>query len=161
MDAVSMAPAGLESDALEGGGVRHALFTRAGGVSTGLFASLNCGLASGDEHAHIAENRARVAALVTGYQVHGCEAVPVEAPWRVEDRPRADALVTRTPGVVLGVLTADCAPVLFADSGAGVVGVAHAGWRGARDGVLEAAVEAAEVEGFTLVGRLGEIAQAQ
>ncbi len=164
MDAVSATPAGLEADVLESGGVRHAFFTRAGGVSTGLYTSLNCGLASGDEHDRIAENRARAAAalggppdaLVTGYQVHGRAAVAVEAPWWVEDRPRADALVTRTPGIVLGVLTADCAPVLFADPGAGIVGVAHAGWRGARDGVLEAAVEAMGALG----ARAGRIAAA-
>ena len=150
MEAVSEAPAGLTAEILEGDSVRHAFFTRAGGVSTGLYASLNCGLGSDDERARVLENRARAAgafgcppdALVTAYQVHGREAVTVDAPWQIQDRPRADALTTRTPGIVLGVLAADCAPVLFADADAGVVGAAHAGWRGARAGVLEAAVEA-------------------
>ncbi len=164
MDAVRGTPTGLLADALEGGGVRHAFFTRAGGVSTGLYASLNCGLGSDDERACVLENRARAAAafgrppeaLVTAYQIHSREAVTVDAPWKNEDRPHADALATRTPGIVLGVLTADCTPVLFADAQAGVVGVAHAGWRGARAGILDATVEAMT----TLGARAGCIAAA-
>jgi polyphenol oxidase len=136
--------------ALDGDGIRHGFFTRDGGVSQGIFASLNCGFGSGDEEHKVAENRRRVAAalslppdrLVTCYQFHSAEAVVVERPWRREDRPRADAMVTRVPGIALGILTADCAPVLFADAHAHVIGAAHAGWRGALGGVLEATVAA-------------------
>lgn len=132
--------------------LRHAFFTREGGVSRGLYASLNCGLGSGDAPEAVAENRARAmamlgspaGALATAYQVHSSRVETVERPWPDDERPKVDALVTRTPGVVLGVLTADCAPVLFADADAGVIGAAHAGWRGARDGVLEATVAAME-----------------
>ncbi|WP_029007988.1 peptidoglycan editing factor PgeF [Azospirillum halopraeferens] len=130
-------------------GIRHAFFTRSGGVSTGIYASLNCGLGSGDAPAAVAENRARAAArldrpadsLVTCYQVHSPDCIVVDAPWAPGAGPRADAMVTRTPGIVLGVLSADCAPVLLADEKAGVVGAAHAGWKGAIGGVLEATVE--------------------
>jgi len=136
--------------ALDADGIRHGFFTRDGGVSGGIFASLNCGFGSGDDESNVAENRRRVAAalglppdrLVTCNQFHSAEAVAVERPWRREDRPRADAMVTRTPGIALGILTADCAPVLFADPDARVIGAAHAGWRGALGGVLEAAVRA-------------------
>lgn len=131
-------------------GVRPLFCSRNGGVSEGVFASLNCGLGSGDEAARVGENRARamakiglpVAALCTAYQSHGARCVTVVSPWEHGDRPKADAMVTDRPGIALGVLTADCAPVLFADSGARVVGVAHAGWRGALAGVLESAVAA-------------------
>jgi YfiH family protein len=131
-------------------GIAHGFFTRHGGVSRGGYASLNCGLGSKDDPAAVRENRARVAAhlaarsLVTAHQVHSPTTVVVERPWSVEERPRADAMVTATRGVALGVLTADCAPVLFADGEAGVVGAAHAGWRGAIGGVLEAAIAAME-----------------
>jgi YfiH family protein len=136
--------------ALTGDGIRHGFFTREGGVSEGLFASLNCGFGSGDDESKVAENRRRVAAalglaqdrLVTSYQFHSAEAVVVERAWRREDRPRADAMATRVPGIALGILTADCASVLFADAEARVIGAAHAGWRGALGGVLEAAVAA-------------------
>lgn len=136
--------------ALDGDGIRYGFFTREGGVSEGLFASLNCGFGSGDDEGKVAENRRRVAAslgllpdrLVTCYQLHSAEAVVVERPWRREDRPRADAMATRAPGIALGILTADCAPVLFADAEARVIGAAHAGWRGALGGVLEATVAA-------------------
>ncbi|MGQ9371421.1 peptidoglycan editing factor PgeF [Azospirillum sp. A39] len=129
-------------------GIRHAFFTRTGGVSTGIYGSLNCGLGSGDSPAAVAENRARAAArlerpaesLVTCHQVHSATCVVVEEPWAPGKGPQADAMVTRVPGVVLGILTADCAPVLLADPGAGVVGAAHAGWKGAKGGVLEATV---------------------
>ena len=133
--------------------VRHAFFTRAGGVSQGLFGSLNCGFGSGDNPDHVAANRFRALScldgdseLLTLYQVHSPNVVIVEAPWKPVDAPKADAAVTRRPGLALGVLTADCAPVLFADvganAGAGVIGAAHAGWKGALAGVVEATVEA-------------------
>jgi YfiH family protein len=132
--------------------VRHAFFTRQGGVSEGLYESLNCGFGSGDEWDKVAENRARAMAridlpadrLVTAYQVHSNRVAVADRPWPPDEAPRVDALVTRETGLALGVLTADCAPVLLADAQAGVIGAAHAGWRGALDGVLEAAVEAME-----------------
>lgn len=128
--------------------IRHAFFTRTGGVSTGIYASLNVGFGSGDAPAAVAENRARAVArldtkadrLVTCHQVHSPDCVIVEEPWAPENAPKADAMATRVPGVALGILTADCAPVLFADAKAKVIGAAHAGWKGARGGVLEATV---------------------
>lgn len=140
----------ITSDALA---TPHGFFTRKGGASSGIFAGLNCGTGSTDQAEIVAINRARVAeamgvapqALVTVHQVHSARAVPVTGP--LADRPEADALVTATPGVLLAVLTADCQPVLFHDAKAGVVGAAHAGWRGAVDGVLEATVEAMEALG--------------
>ena len=140
----------ITSDALAGDGIQHGFFTRAGGVSDGMFASLNCGLGSGDDKEKVLENRRRAAAalgraaddLVTCYQIHSPEVVTVDRPWQRADRPRADAMVTRTPGVALGILTADCAPVLFADAEAHVIGAAHAGWRGAVSGVLDQTVAA-------------------
>ena len=130
--------------------VRHGFLTRQGGVSEGPFASLNCGLASGDARRRVAVNRNRAAgavapeadALCTVRQHHGSAAAVVEAPWRDGEGPAADAMVTRAPGLILGVLTADCAPVLLADADARVVGAVHAGWRGALGGVIEAAVAA-------------------
>lgn len=133
-------------------GIRHGFFTREGGVSGGLYASLNCGFGSGDDPAHVAENRARALAradmpagsLVTAYQVHSPDVAVVEQAWRRDEAPRVDAMVTRRPGITLGVLTADCGPVLLADPEARVVGAAHAGWRGALSGVLETTVAAME-----------------
>jgi hypothetical protein len=130
-------------------GIAHGFFGRSGGVSTGLFAGLNCGVGSGDAPDAIAENRARVSAalgaeLITLYQVHSGTAVEVEAPWSLDQRPRADAMVTKRAGIALGILTADCAPVLFAEPEAGVIGAAHAGWNGAFGGVLEATLSAME-----------------
>ena len=131
-------------------GIKHGFFTRSGGVSQGGYASLNCGLGSKDDPAAVAENRARVArylaaeSLITAHQIHSAIAVVVDAAWRVEARPRADAMVSCVQGLALGVLTADCAPVLFADPRAGVVGAAHAGWRGALGGVIEATLAAME-----------------
>jgi YfiH family protein len=133
-------------------GIRHAFFTRAGGVSEGIYASLNGGIGSQDAPAKVAENRARMAAslgvapehLLTAYQTHSADVVRVETPWSPDRRPRADAIVTRMRGMAIGVTTADCGPVLFADARAGVIGAAHAGWRGAFDGILEATVEALE-----------------
>lgn len=133
-------------------GVRHGFFTRAGGVSSGLYAGLNCGIGSQDETATVLENRARVARhlgarlpeVVTLYQVHSALALVVTDPVPRANLPRADAIVTQTRGLAIGVLTADCTPVLLADSQAGVVAAAHAGWRGAAGGVLEAAIAAME-----------------
>jgi purine-nucleoside/S-methyl-5'-thioadenosine phosphorylase / adenosine deaminase len=140
---------------LDDPGIRHAFFTRAGGVSSGIYASLNCGFGSGDDPANVARNRALAAArlgvaperLVSCHQVHGTATVTVERAWRREANPRADAMVTTAPGIALGVLAADCAPVLFADPVARVVGAAHGGWRGAIAGVMEAAVAAMEAQG--------------
>jgi YfiH family protein len=130
-------------------GVRHAFFTRQGGVSEGVFDSLNVGLGSGDDPLCVAENRARAAralghdagALATCYQIHSAMAVTLEAPLDHE-RPRADAIVTRTPGLVCGALAADCAPVLIADAEARIVASVHAGWRGALAGVVGSAIDA-------------------
>jgi YfiH family protein len=130
--------------------VRHGFFTRHGGVSQGGYASLNCGLGSNDDPDAVTENRSRVAhflaadSLITAHQVHSPTAVVVDRPWSREERPRADAIVTATPGIAVAVLTADCAPVLFADAEARVVAAAHAGWRGAIGGVLEATIAAME-----------------
>jgi YfiH family protein len=129
---------------------RHGFFTRRGGVSGGAYASLNCGLRSEDDAAHVAENRARAAQalgaaperLVALRQVHGPVVLQADPGWATP--PEADAMVTDRPGLALGIVTADCAPVLFADVEAGVVGAAHAGWRGAVAGVLEATIEAME-----------------
>src|SRR3954467_1528005 len=126
------------------GGIRHAFFTRDGGVSDGIYASLNGGPGSEDTPANVAENRARMAStlgvrpdcFLTAYQIHSPDGGPVERPWRAHERPRADAIVTRTPGLAIGVTTADCGPVLLADQQAGVIGAAHAGWRGAATGAL-------------------------
>jgi hypothetical protein len=130
--------------------LRHGFFTRKGGVSEGIYSSLNCGLGSGDDPAKVGENRARAMALLelpapalaTVYQHHSADVVRVETPSPQAARPKADAMVTVRPGVALGIGTADCAPVLFADAAAGVIGAAHAGWRGAVGGVLEATVKA-------------------
>lgn len=132
---------------------RHGFFTRKGGASSGIFAGLNCGTGSSDQAEVVAINRARVAealgvepgALVGVNQVHSADVVTVTAP--LADRPRADALVTDRPGLALTVLTADCQPVLFADDQAGVIGATHAGWRGAKDGILEATLDAMEALG--------------
>jgi len=126
--------------------VRHAFFTREGGVSEGIYTSLNGGVGSSDNPAHITENRRRMAAmleaptLVTAYQIHSATAVVAIKPWSREEAPRADAVVTGTKNLAIGVTIADCGPILLADGEAGVVGAAHAGWRGAFDGIIEAAV---------------------
>ena len=132
--------------------IRHAFFTRSGGVSQGVYASLNGGVGSNDAPDKVAENRARMAAalgvdadrLLTPYQIHSPDVVVADQPWTRENRPRADAVVTRIPRLAIGVSTADCGPLLLADSEAGVVGAAHAGWRGALTGVIEATVTAME-----------------
>ena len=134
------------------GGIRHAFFTRAGGVSGGVYASLNSGIGSNDVPGNVIENRSRMAAtlgvapahLLTAYQVHSPTVVVAERPWSQAQRPRADAIVTTVPGLAIGVSTADCGPVLIADARARVIGAAHAGWRGAVAGVLEAAIAAME-----------------
>jgi polyphenol oxidase len=134
---------------------RHGFYTRRGGASSGIFQGLNCGPGSSDLADAVGINRARVAAhlevppdhLVTVHQVHSADVVALTGP--LPDRPRADALVTATPGVALAILTADCQPVLFCDAQAGVIGAAHAGWRGAKDGVLETTVDAMERLGAT------------
>lgn len=133
------------------GAIPHGFLGRRGGVSTGILAGLNVGTGSGDDPDIIAENRRRAiaavmpgAALATVHQVHSAEAVGVVEPWTQEKRPRADAMATDRPGLLLGVLTADCAPVLLTDSQAGVVGAAHAGWRGALAGVTDSTIEQME-----------------
>jgi YfiH family protein len=130
--------------------VRHAFFTRAGGVSHGVYTSLNGGTGSNDAADKVAENRARMAAAVgvsaerflTPYQIHSPTAVVAERAWDAQTRPRADAVVTRVARLAVGISTADCGPVLLSDAEAGVVGAAHAGWRGALGGIIEATVEA-------------------
>ncbi len=136
-------------------GVHHAFFTREGGVSEGLYASRNCGYGSDDRPDHVRENRRRSAEalgaeaqrLVTVHQTHSDRALFIEAPWQPQDAPRADALVCDRPGLALGILTADCAPVLFADPDVGVIGAAHAGWRGALTGILDNTVAEMERRG--------------
>lgn len=131
-------------------GIRHGFMTRHGGVSEGIYASLNCGIGSNDEPEKVRENRARALRLVglpddslfTAYQIHSPDVLVVEGKWPGNERPRVDAMVTRTKGVTLGILSADCVPVLFADPEVGVIGSAHAGWRGAVTGVLQATVKA-------------------
>lgn len=138
-----------------GARVGHGFFTRQGGTSEGLYASLNCGPGSDDAPDRVAENRRRAVAaldlpgdtLLTLYQIHSAETVTVTAPWPSGDRPRADAIVTDRTGLVLGILTADCAPVLLADAEAGVIGAAHAGWKGALGGVVASTVAAMETLG--------------
>ena len=129
-------------------GLRHAFFTREGGVSGGIYEGLNGGLGSKDDPADVAENRRRMAEqmgvapehLLSVHQIHSPDAVMATGPWE-GDKPRADALVTRTEGIAIGVTAADCGPVLFADPAARVIGAAHAGWKGALTGVLEATLE--------------------
>jgi polyphenol oxidase len=132
--------------------VRHGFFTRQGGRSSGIYASLNCGVGSKDERAHVLANRALVAAhlgvapehLVTCHQTHTAKAIAAHEPWSDGTAPKADGVVTRTQGLAIAVLAADCAPILFADPEARVIGAAHAGWRGALSGILEATVTAME-----------------
>lgn len=142
----------LQAETLALSGIRHAFFTRDGGVSTGVYASLNGGIGSADDATHVAENRARMAAalgveprcLITAYQIHSPQVIAAEEPWPADARPRADGIVTRTPALAIGVSTADCGPVLFAEPQARVIGAAHAGWRGALGGILEATIAAME-----------------
>lgn len=130
--------------------IRHGFFSRIGGVSGGIYAAKNCGFGSGDNPDNVARNRARsiaemadgAAALLTAYQVHSARVKIVDTPWQPEDSPKVDAIVTDRPNIALGVLSADCAPVLFGDPEAAVIGAAHAGWKGAIGGVLPATVDA-------------------
>ena len=157
----------LLNDELSGlAGIAHGFFTRKGGVSQGIYASLNGGVGSDDDRALVDENRARMAAalaverdaLITAYQIHSADVVVAEAPWTHEARPRADAIVTRVPGLAIGVSTADCGPVLLADAEARVIGAAHAGWRGALAGVTDATLAAMErlgAERTRIVAALG------
>jgi YfiH family protein len=146
----------IEADALRLDGLSHGFFTREGGHSSGRFSSLNCGMGSGDDRETVLRNRATVAenlgvapdALLSAFQVHSADAALVTGPWQDEaERPRVDGLVTSTPGVALGVLTADCGPVLFADPRARVIGAAHAGWKGALTGVTTRTLDLMESEG--------------
>jgi polyphenol oxidase len=133
-------------------GVTHGFFTREGGTSQGLFSSLNCGFGSGDDLETVARNRALVAGsmgveadrLLTLYQEHSPKVITVSEPWQRESAPLADAMVTKERGIALGALTADCAPVIFADGRARIVGIAHAGWKGALNGVTDATIRAME-----------------
>lgn len=145
-------------------GLRHAFFTREDGVSSGIYQSLNGGLGSRDDPAHVAENRRRMAEwmgvtpdkFISVHQVHSPDVVVANGPWQ-GDRPRADALVTRTEGIAIGVTAADCGPVLFADAGARVIGAAHAGWKGALTGVLESTIDAMEKLGADRTGIVAAI----
>jgi YfiH family protein len=147
-------PVPIECEWLAGhrGGLAHGFFTRRGGVSKGIYDGLNLGLGTRDSRVNVMENRARVAdalrapniLLATPHQIHSDIVVEVDEPWQPDDRPHGDAVVTRRAGVVLGVLTADCGPVLFADMTARVIGAAHAGWKGAIGGILENTIAAME-----------------
>ena len=140
------------ADNLKAGGIAHGFFIRTGGVSEGIYASLNCGRGSADLKDRVEENRARVAAqlgaergMLTGpKQAHTARALIVTAPWKPGEAPEADAVVTNVRGLAVSVLTADCAPILFADPEAGVVAAAHAGWKGAKAGIAESTIEAME-----------------
>ncbi len=140
----------LTSNILSHGQVRHGFFTREGGVSEGIYAGLNCGPGSDDNPDHVQQNRTKAAQALQGrlctlYQIHSADVITVDSPW--DTPPKADAMVTKTPDIMLGILTADCAPILFADGHAGVVGAAHAGWKGAIGGVIEHTVQAMEALG--------------
>jgi len=134
--------------------VSHGFFGRRGGVSDGIFTSLNCGPGSDDKRANVVENHRRVTdallpgtPLLTLYQIHSGNAVTVTTPWNIGEGPQADAMVTNLPNITLGILTADCAPVLFADPEAKVIGAAHAGWKGAISGVTDSTIAAMEALG--------------
>jgi len=126
-------------------GIRHGFFTRAGGTSTGIYKGLNCGLGSNDRRDFVLENRRRALEFLSCdlqnlsglYQIHSNQVIELKQPWGFDDQPQADALVTTTPGVALAILTADCGPILFADSKNKVIGAAHAGWKGASNSILE------------------------
>jgi YfiH family protein len=146
-------------------GLRHAFFTREGGVSGEIYESLNGGLGSNDDPANVLENRRRMAEqmgvvpenFISVHQVHSPDAVVATGPWPDDTRPRADAIVTRTEGIAIGVTAADCGPILFADAGARVIGAAHAGWKGALTGVLESTIEAMEKLGADRSGIVAAI----
>lgn len=142
----------IRSSLLEETGITHGFFTRQGGVSQGLYASLNGGLGSADQLPHVTENRARMARtlsieptqLLSLYQIHSQDVVTVTTPWPISERPKADGMVTNIEGIALAIGTADCGPVLFIDPRARVVGACHAGWKGAIGGVIEATIAAME-----------------
>ncbi|HEV7876934.1 peptidoglycan editing factor PgeF [Bradyrhizobium sp.] len=146
-------------------GLRHGFFTRDGGVSEGIYESLNGGIGSQDEASRVAENRRRMAAqlgvapthLLTAFQIHSAHAVAAAAPWDGASRPRADAIVTRTEGLAIGVTAADCGPILFVDPRTRVIGAAHAGWKGALTGVLESTIDAMEKLGAERAGIVAAI----
>jgi purine-nucleoside/S-methyl-5'-thioadenosine phosphorylase / adenosine deaminase len=146
-------------------GLRHAFFTREGGVSDGIYANLNGGLGSDDDPANVAENRRRMAEqmgvapanFLSLHQVHSPDAVVATGPWQSASRPRADAIVTRSEGLAIGVTAADCGPILFADPAARVIGAAHAGWKGALTGILESTIEAMEKLGADRNGMVAAI----
>lgn len=146
-------------------GLRHAFFTREGGVSGEIYESLNGGLGSNDDPANVLENRRRMAEqmgvepanFISVHQIHSPDAVVATGPWPDDTRPRADAIVTRTEGIAIGVTAADCGPILFADAGARVIGAAHAGWKGALTGVLESTIEAMEKLGADRSGIVAAI----
>lgn len=153
-------------------GLRHAFFTREGGVSEGIYDSLNGGIGSNDEPARVVENRRRMAEtlhvaptrLLSAYQIHSARVAIASEPWDAASRPRADAMVTRVPGLALGITTADCGPVLFADPQARIIGAAHAGWNGAFSGVLEATIAVMEGLGATranLIAAIGPLIRQQ
>jgi len=145
-------------------GLRHAFFTREGGVSGGIYQGLNGGLGSKDDTAHVTENRRRMAEqmgvapdrFLSLHQIHSPDAVVATGPW-IGDKPRADALVTRTEGLAIGVTAADCGPILFVDPAARVIGAAHAGWKGALTGIIESTVEAMEQLGADRSGMVAAI----
>jgi polyphenol oxidase len=146
-------------------GLRHAFFSRDGGVSDGIYAGLNGGIGSNDDPAKVAENRRRMAEqmgvtldhFLTLFQVHSPDAVVASAPWDTASRPRADAIVTRTEGLAIGVTAADCGPILFVDPNARVIGAAHAGWKGALTGIIESTVGAMERLGAERAGIVAAI----
>jgi YfiH family protein len=146
-------------------GIRHGFFTREGGVSGGVYAGLNGGLGSRDDPADVRENRRRMAErlgvtpenFLSVHQTHSPDAIVATGPWPVPVRPKADAMVTTNEGVALGVTTADCAPILFADARARVIGAAHAGWKGALTGILESTIDAMETLGAERGGMVAAI----
>ena len=146
-------------------GLRHAFFTRDGGVSSGIYADLNGGLGSNDDPQNVAENRRRMAErmgvaphlFLSVHQIHSPDAVLASGPWEGASRPRADAIVTRTEGIAIGVTAADCGPILLADPNARVIGAAHAGWKGALTGILESTIEAMEKLGAERGGTVAAI----
>src|SRR5215469_10628946 len=146
-------------------GLRHAFFTRDGGVSGGIYAGLNGGLGSNDDPAHVAENRRRMAEqmgvapthLIGVHQIHSPDALIATGPWPGTDRPKADAIVTKSEGLAIGVTTADCGPILFVDPKARVIGAAHAGWKGALTGILESTIDTMEKLGAERGGMVAAI----
>lgn len=144
------------ADILDDPHITHGFFTRIGGVSQDIYDSLNCGIGSNDDTVNVIENRSTIAVHLSGrrdtpllscYQIHSDNVIPVDSSWTESEKPKADAMVTNQPNIILGILTADCAPVLFYDPVARVIGAAHAGWKGALYGILENTVTAMETLG--------------